>query len=166
MVEARFDRRAEDAREQHVLLRALLAGVVRDARRGHRCIAQCARERRTTTYHELWPAIGVLLGLDLGNPWRQMPHLLGYISEHSYEDYRLLLTALVVEDGPVAQPGEGFFRLAASMGLLPERAAPPEGVPWRGMTVAQRAFWEGQVEAIFTRFAGTDPFQLSREGLP
>lgn len=126
--------------------------AMRDA--GIECILQCARERRTTTYHQLWPEIERNLGVDLGNPWRQMPNLLGYISEQSCGEFRLLLTALVIEEGSVPQPGEGFFRLAAAMGLLAERDAPPEGVPWRGMTELQRTFWEEQVETIFTRFAG------------
>ncbi len=119
---------------------------------GRDCLVEYAQRNCFITYHDLWAAIGLRLRADLGNPWRQMPNLLGAISEQSYEDHHVLLTALVIEDGPVQQPSEGFFRLAAAMRLLPERDAPPQGVPWRGMTPAQRGFWIAQVQAIYELF--------------
>jgi len=112
--------------------------------------------RPSASHHhltELWPAAELRLGVSLGNPWRQIPNLLGHISEQAHEDHGLLLSALVVEEGLAPQPGEGFFRLAAALGLLAERDSPAPSVPWQGMTHAQRAFWEEQVSAIFAHFA-------------
>ena len=113
-------------------------------------LIECAKRHRTAAYGELWEAIEKVLGRDIGNSWRQMPQLLGYISERSFEGVGLFLTALVVDDVPDGHPEQGFFRLAAKRGALPEREAPRMGEPWT-ITSTQRRFWEEQVAAIFAK---------------
>jgi hypothetical protein len=128
---------------------------MRDA--GFECIGEFARRREPPSYGEIWSYINAHLGKDLGNPLRQLPNLLGYISECGYEQFKILPTALVLhqEGDQHPGPGPGFFRLAANMGLLPEDQAPPVGEEWTGMTDAQRAFWDASVEAVFNHFANS-----------
>ena len=124
---------------------------MRDAGFDH--IERCARKRSLTTYAELWSAIATQLGKDLGSHWRQLPNLLGYISEWAYEKYKLIPTALVIDQEGDAHPGPGFFRLAAMLGALPENDSPPTGEEWTGMTDSQREFWEASRDAVFNHFA-------------
>ena len=113
-------------------------------------LIECAKQHRTASYGELWEFIGRRLGRDIGNSWRQIPQLLGYISERSFEGVGLFLTALVIEDVPDGHPEQGFFRLAANRGALPDSDAPPTGEVWT-LTPAQRRFWEDQVAAVFAK---------------
>jgi hypothetical protein len=122
---------------------------------GYDHIAARAREREKTTYAELWDAINTGVGQDLGNHWRQLPNLLGYIGDLSHGKIRLIVTALVIYQEADEHPGPGFFRLAASHDLMPVEEAPPAGKDneWKGMTPYQRAFWNGHCEALFNYFA-------------
>ena len=122
---------------------------MRDAARRH--LERCAAEGHLTTYGELWDAISADLGRDLGNHWRQLPNLLGYVSVAAYEDLELIPTALVVAPDLGDEPGPGFFRIAAELGAIPDAEAPPEGEAWT-MSPSQRAFWETQVEGLYQRF--------------
>jgi hypothetical protein len=122
---------------------------------GYEFITARARERKKTTYAELWDAIKTGVGKDLGNHWRQLPNLLGYIGDLSYEKIRLIVTVLVIYQERDEHPGPGFFRLAASHDLMPAEEAPSAGKDseWKGMTSYQRAFWEGHCDALFNHFA-------------
>jgi len=113
-------------------------------------LIECAKQHRTVAYGELWKAVGRRLDRNIGNSYFQMPQLLGYISERSFEGVGLFLTALVVEDGPDGHPEQGFFRLASARGVLPERDAPRVGEQWT-ITPVQRKFWKDQVAAIFAK---------------
>jgi hypothetical protein len=104
-----------------------------------------------TAYGDLWSAIEHRLARDLGSSRRQLPNLLGHISEHFYDETGLMLTALVVHDAGDEHPGEGFFREVARLGALPEGDAPPAGRPWTGMTRVQTEFWKTQVRLLFDR---------------
>jgi hypothetical protein len=123
--------------------------TMRDA--GAAIILEHARAREYLTYPELWAGIRARVDFEIGHPWRQIPILLGYISDYTFEEIGLFVTALVVDGDPQVGPSEGFFRLAAQRGALPEADAPPTGIPWKGMTTAQRAFWEEQVTRIFQK---------------
>lgn len=126
--------------------------AMRDA--GYQHIIERARNRQTTTYGELWAAITDTIGEDLGNPWRKIDHLLGYVGEFAYERDGLMPTALVMYEGAdETNPGPGFFRLAATMGLFPAGDAPPVGEEWKEMTGTQRKFWEEQRDLVFARVA-------------
>lgn len=121
---------------------------------GYEHIINRARQRRTTTYKELWAAITAAVQQDLGNPYWQIGPLLGSISEYAYDKDGVMPTALVMYEGAdETNAGPGFFRLAASMGLLPDGVAPPPGEPWKQMTDAQRRFWEEQRDLVFAQFA-------------
>jgi hypothetical protein len=122
---------------------------------GYEFIIARARQRRKTTYAELWDAIKTGVGEDLGNHWRQLPSLLGYIGDLSYEKIRLIVTVLVIYQERDEHPGPGFFRLAASHDLMPSEEAPPAGkdAEWKGMTSYQRAFWDYAVDRIMWRWA-------------
>ena len=120
---------------------------MRDA--GSEIILERARRRRYLTYPQLWAGVRTRVGFEIGHPWRQIPILLEYISDNAFEGIGLFVTAIVVDGDPQTGPSEGFFRLAAQRGALPEADAPPTGVPWTGMTARQRAFWEDQVSRIF-----------------
>ena len=123
---------------------------MRDAASAH--FRECASEQRTTSYTELWRAINEAIGEDLGDHWRQLPILLGFVAEHSFNDLGLISTALVVHQEGDDEPGPGFFRIAAELGALPEADAPPKGVDWR-ITERQRDFWQSSVDGMFERFA-------------
>jgi hypothetical protein len=125
---------------------------MRDAAFDFLCL--CAAERRLGSYGEIWTRISNSLGKDLGNHWRQLPYVLGYVSTRSVEEFDLLATALVIYDPDDAEsgPGPGFFRLAASLGVLDDSDAPLEGTEW-SMTDRQRTFWRQQVDAMFDRFS-------------
>jgi hypothetical protein len=122
---------------------------MRDA--GAAMILEHGRTRRYLTYPQLWAGIRKRVGFDIGHPWRQVPSLLEYISDYTFEEIGLFVTALVVDGNPLTGPSEGFFRLAAARGALPETDAPPTGIPWTGMSARQRAFWEDQVAKIFEK---------------
>lgn len=122
---------------------------MRDA--GYEHIVACARDRQMTTYGETWEAVARAVGEDIGNPWRQVPHLLGHIAEHVHDELGLIATALVVYDARDEHPGPGFFRLAVAMEELPPDDAPPEGEDFE-MTSTQRAFWRRHVDGMFERF--------------
>ena len=130
--------------------------AMRDA--GYEHLVERARERRMTTYGELWDAVAEKVGVDLGNPWRQIDHLLGYIGEAAYEKDGVTPTALVTYpgDGDVG-PGPGYFQLAVSLGLFPARDAPSKPSAWKEMTDGQRQFWETQRDLMFERFAAEQP---------
>ena len=127
---------------------------MRDAAFSFLCV--CAGERRLSSYHELWTTVGTALGKDLGNHWRQLPHLLGYVSERSLEEVGVLATALVIYDPDDASssPGPGFFSLAVSLGLLDAADGPQDADTWT-MTNRQRTFWRQQVQGMFDRFGAS-----------
>ncbi len=106
-----------------------------------------ARSGRTLTYGQLWEAVERRLGRPIGNSWRQLPNLLGWLPARPANPPGLLLSALVVEE-QTREPNEGFFRLAAEQRLLDEAQAPPVGEPWPGMSTAQRSFWLEHVADI------------------
>lgn len=114
----------------------------------------CASEGRLTSYRETWAAVEAALGEDLGNPWRQIPSLLGYVSVHAYPELDLIPTALVVTPDSDDEPGPGFFRIAAELGALDDAESPPEGESWT-MSQAQRDYWQVNVQGMFDRFAPT-----------
>jgi hypothetical protein len=124
---------------------------MRDAGMEH--IAEWSRRCELTTYADLWSGIVARVGSDAGDPWRQLPMLLGYISDEHHEAVGAIPTAVVVYDLADKHPGPGFFRLAASYGLLPDEDAPALGEEWTEMTDRQRAFWDEQVAALFAHFA-------------
>jgi hypothetical protein len=123
--------------------------AMRDA--GAAIILEHARAREFLTYPELWAGVRSRVDFEIGHPWRQIPILLGYISDYTFEEIGLFMTALVVDGDPEVGPSEGFFRLAAQSGALPEADSPPMGMPWKGMTARQRAFWRDQVDRIFEK---------------
>lgn len=122
---------------------------MRDA--GSTIILEHARARQFLTYPQLWAGVRTRVGFDIGHPWRQIPILLEYISDYTFEEIGLFVTALVVDGDPGIGPSEGFFRLAAQRGALPKADAPPTGIPWTGITARQRSFWENQVARIFEK---------------
>ena len=125
--------------------------AMRDA--GVDLLERHAKKRTTTTYKKFWSGIQSGFVGDVGKSGRQVPQLLRYIGELSFDKYGLILTALVVTDGHDPHPSEGFFRLAARLGLIPEDEAPEKGVEWIGMSKAQRTFWKAQVEGLYKYFA-------------
>jgi hypothetical protein len=124
---------------------------MRDA--GYEYICECARKRTMTTYKGVWEAVAARVGEDVGNHWRQLPQLLGHISEHTYPTIGFIATALVIYEEGDEHPGPGFFRLAASMGVLARKDSPPTREEWVGMTDAQRGFWETHVNGMFAQFS-------------
>lgn len=125
---------------------------MRDAANAYLC--QCATERRTTSYAELWGVISSAIGEDLGDHWRQLPILLGFVSKKSFTEMELISSALIVYKDGDAEPGPGFFRIAADLGALPESDVPPKGVV-TPITENQRQFWEASVAGMYERFATT-----------
>jgi hypothetical protein len=81
-----------------------------------------------------------------------MPILLGQICEEFHEEVGALPTAIVISQSGEVHPEAGFFRMAASFGLIADEDAPPAGVIWNGMSDHQRDFWESQVEAVFRHY--------------
>lgn len=125
--------------------------TMRDA--GIAYISFRARGREMTGYHELWRAIAEKLGIDIGNPYRQEPWLLEYLSREFFEQTGLILSALVRYEEGDESPGEGFFRLAGILGVLAPEHVPEVGVPWKGMTPEQERFWREQVDGVYAHFA-------------
>ena len=70
------------------------------------------------TYPQLWSGVRTRVGFEIGDPWRQIPILLEYISDFTYEDIGLFVTALVVDGAPQNGPSEGFFRARGSAGSV------------------------------------------------
>jgi hypothetical protein len=120
---------------------------------GRDLILESVRLKRFLPYPEFWSGIKTRLQRDIGDPWRQEPLLLEYISDRTYEDLGLFITAMVI-DPETGHPSEGFFRLAAARGALPEQEAPEMGVTWKQMTPKQKVFWEDQARKIFERVSG------------
>jgi hypothetical protein len=123
--------------------------AMRDA--GAAIILEHARAHEYLTYPQFWAGVRSSVDFDIGHPWRQIPILLEYISDYTFEEIGLFVTALVIDGEPRIGPKEGFFRLASQRGALPEADAPPPGVVWTGMNARQRAFWEEQVARIFDK---------------
>ncbi len=93
-----------------------------------------ARFRGTVTYQELAQIMGIaLIGAHMG---QVTGHILGEISEDEHARGRPMLSAVAV--GVSGTPGSGFFDLARQLGKLQEESAQ-----------AQRAFWEGERDAVF-----------------
>ena len=92
--------------------------AMRDA--GAAIILEHARAGEYLTYPELWAGVRSRVGFEIGDPWRQVPILLEYISDYTFEDIGLFVTALVVDGTPANGPSEGFFRLAGQRGALPK----------------------------------------------
>jgi hypothetical protein len=116
-------------------------------------IAETSHEQHLSTYAGMWKGIVDRVGEEAGDPWRQLPMLLGYISDEYLEVLGALPTAVVVYDLADKHPGPGFFRLAAYHGLLSEGDAPTPGEEWLQMTDRQRAFRDEQVARIFSHFS-------------
>lgn len=93
-----------------------------------------ARRGRTMTYTELCEEIASI-NFDPHDP--RLPHLLGQISTAEDAEGRGMLTAVVVHkhDG---QPGDGFYKLAASLG---REAKDPEDA-WISELNALRDFYQ------------------------
>jgi hypothetical protein len=125
---------------------------MRDAAFEYMC--QCARDKRMTTYAELWDSVSATTGEDLGAKWRQLPILLGHVAEHSFAELHLIPSALVVAHEGDTEPGVGFFGIAAELGALPPSDAPEGGTAWT-MTDTQRAYWQQTVTGMYDRFADT-----------
>ena len=123
---------------------------MRDAAFDYMC--QCAKDKRMTTYAELWDSISSTTGEDLGAKWRQLPILLGHVAEHSFAELQLIPSALVVAREGDTEPGVGFFGIAAELGALPRSDAPEGGTAWT-MTDGQRDYWEQTVAGMYDRFA-------------
>ncbi|MHA2790160.1 hypothetical protein ACXZ66_13640 [Corynebacterium sp. S7] len=68
--------------------------------------------------------------------------LLGDVAEKSYDENNVLLSAIVMY-GNENKPGQGFFNLARSMGLLAADATPEE----------KEAFWLGQYNAAIDAYS-------------
>jgi hypothetical protein len=119
---------------------------------GSDLLKELAASRSFISYDKFWAAIRAGLGREIGSPWRQVPQLLRHIGDHSFDEFGLLLTALVVTDDEGRHPSEGFFRLASRVGLLDESDAPEAGVPWSGMTPNQRSFWQHHTALLFDKF--------------
>ena len=77
-------------------------------------LQECAKQGLQTTYSEIAP----LAGLNMDNPAdrNRIAQILGDISTYEHEHGRPMLSALVVlaQEG---RPGDGFFKLARSLGL-------------------------------------------------
>jgi hypothetical protein len=120
---------------------------------GHALLQNIAAERSTLSYDQFWSAVQQGVGRDIGRPWRQIPQLLRHVGEQSFDHTGLLLTALVVTEDSDPSPSEGFFRLAARLGMISDRAAPETGVEWSGMTEPQRHFWIDQKSLLYEYFS-------------
>ena len=124
---------------------------MRDAGIEH--IAEWSARSELTTYADLWSGIVSRVGSVAGEPWRQLPMLLGYISDALHQAVGAIPTAVVVYDLADKHPGPGFFRLAASYGLLADEDAPAFGEEWTQMTDRQRTFWDQQIATVFAHFS-------------
>jgi len=125
--------------------------AMRDA--GVDLLERHAKKRTTTTYKKFWSGVQAGFAGDVGKSGRQVPQLLRYIGELSNDRYALILFALVITEGDDPHPSEGFFKLAARLGLIPDGEAPEKGVEWIGMSKMQRTFWKDQVEGLYKFFA-------------
>jgi len=123
-------------------------------------IVERARRGETITYGELWDAVNRQMGRDIGKAWRQVPQLLRHIGEDSFERFEFIITALVVTDDFGEHPSEGFFRLAARLGVLHESEAPEKGQPWKVMKQRQRQFWIEECDKVFAFVADTSGLDL------
>ena len=112
-------------------------------------IAEAAAKGDLVHYGELWNEIERRQGEGLGDRWTQMPHLLGYVSDHFHQQIGALPTAIVVSQGNPSKPEQGFFILAAAKGYLPVAELPQEAKVWKVMTSRQHAFWQEQVSTVF-----------------
>lgn len=118
---------------------------------GYEVLSAYARAQETVPYGSLWGEVSARLGTDIGKSHLQLRALLNHVQERALQELPdVLLTGLVVRDDG-SGPSEGFFRLAVAAGLLGDEHDPPVGEPWK-MNDAQRAFWQGQVAAVFDRF--------------
>jgi len=112
-------------------------------------ITSAGRRRELIPYGDLWSELRNRLGSEVGEQWRQLLILLGYVSEYYHHEVGALPTAMVVSRDTPPKPEAGFFRLAAFEGYLPEADSPAEGEEWCKITARQAAFWREQVEAVF-----------------
>ena len=97
-------------------------------------LVKCARFRGTITYQEIaeltgLPIVGSYMGKEVG-------HLLGEISEAQHALGRPMLSAIAV--GVDGLPGEGFFKLATTLGKFTGHG-----------DEAQRHFWEQERSAVY-----------------
>ena len=93
-----------------------------------------ARYRGTVTYQEIAELIGLpIVGAYMG---KEVGHLVGEISEDQHRCGRPMLSAIVV--GVDGSPGEGFFKLATSLGKFSGHG---EG--------EQQRFWEHERSAVY-----------------
>jgi hypothetical protein len=97
-------------------------------------LVKCARHRGTVTYQEIAELIGFpVVGAHMG---REVGHLVGEISEDQHGMGRPMLSAIVV--GVDGLPGEGFFKLATSLGKFSGHG-----------DEEQRRFWEQERSAVY-----------------
>jgi len=92
-----------------------------------------ARSRQTVTYERVaelmgLPPRGHYMGAEVG-------HLLGEISEDEHHNGRPMLSAIAVSV-MTGMPGDGFFKLARSLGKL-------------GASDSEREFWEKERDAVY-----------------
>lgn len=97
-------------------------------------LVRAARTRDTVSYKEVAKLMGILLNGD--NARRSLGQMLGEISEDEHANSRPMLSAIAVSKDGV--PGEGFFNLAADLGLLSPNT--PGG--WDG-------FWQREREKVY-----------------
>lgn len=81
-----------------------------------------AQYRGHITYQEVAAIIGLPnTGSHMG---KEVGWMLGEISEDEHANGRPMLSALALSNS--GKPGEGFFGIAATLGLLPEGSSPAE----------------------------------------
>jgi hypothetical protein len=97
-------------------------------------LVRAARYRGTVTYQEVAELIGLpIVGAYMG---KEVGHVLGEISEDQHQHGRPMLSALAV--GVDGLPGEGFFKLATSLGKFTGYG-----------DTDHRRFWEQERSAVY-----------------
>jgi hypothetical protein len=122
--------------DDSVLIEAGLQVLKRHASRGE-----------TLTYGDMNRELGRPFELDADFPGR-MGKLCDDINDHHSGVTGLkLMIAVLVRDDETGLPGEGFFKLAASLGRL----------PWTDEVDAKRAFVKEQERRVFMVYRPADP---------
>ncbi|KAA0098929.1 hypothetical protein CIW49_13715 [Mycolicibacterium sp. P1-18] len=86
-------------------------------------LVEIARDRAITNYTDLSSALARLTGyarfdFSADRDQAAVGALLGEVTDRTYDEIGAMLSALVVQKA-TGDPGEGFYRLARKMGLLP-----------------------------------------------
>jgi hypothetical protein len=97
-------------------------------------LVRAARYRGTVTYQEVAELIGLpIVGSYMG---KEVGHVLGEISEDQHQCGRPMLSAIAV--GVDGLPGEGFFKLAITLGKFTGHG-----------DTEQRRFWDRERSAVY-----------------